>query len=118
MLYVQIHVLKNAPQDANDLLHELQAMQSVLESLKTFQSAQGIGGRQFGTTSMLGSALQGCSLKILDMKSRVDRLDTSGVKGLIERGKWYYKQDERLEMVAALHRSLSIFQLSQSIDGM
>lgn len=118
MLYTQIHIVKHAPEDANALMYELQALHGVLQSLKKFQGAQGIHERQFGANSMFTSAPQGCAMKILDMKNRVDRLNSPGVRGIIERGKWYYKQDERLEIVATLHRSLSIFQLLLSIDGM
>lgn len=118
LLYTQIQASKHAPGDAKELLDELQGIESVLKRLEAFLSTQGIHERIFGANSMLTTAIQGCTVRILDMQGRVEKLNKHSVGGIIERGKWFYKQDERREIVAYLHRSLTIFQLSLSIEGM
>lgn len=118
LLYKQVRVVKHAPTDAEDLLHELQAIEGTLQALAAFLDSRGIQDGRFGPNSMLTSALQGCTVHVTDMKKRVEKLSTHGVGGIIERGKSYYKREERSEIVAALHRSLSIFHLSLSLEGM
>lgn len=118
LLYTQIQVAKHAPGDAKELLGELQGIASVLKQLEAFLGAQGIHERKFGANSMLTMAIQGCTVRILDMQERVEKLNTHRVGGIIERGKWFYKQDEHREVVGYLHRSLTIFQLCLTIEGM
>ena len=118
LLYAQIQTTRHAPRDAKELLDELKAIEGVLKRLDAFLREQNIDARNFGATSMLAEAIQGCTVKILDIQGRVEKLNKHSVGGLVERGKWYYKQDERREIVAYLHRSLTIFQLSLSVEGM
>lgn len=118
MLYAQVHVIKHAPGDARDLLQECQAIEAALKKLVSFLRKHKIEDNEFGPDSMFANAIQGCTTKIRDIQSKVDKLNSHGLGSLIERGKWFYQKDERYEIVATLHRSLSIFQLSLSMEGM
>jgi len=119
MLYEQVHTLKNAPKDAQKLLDELEALRRVLSSLEQFLAAQALKGRSFKETSTLINAIQGCTTQINAVKLRLEKLvRKQGLAQMIERGKWYYEQDEHQELIQTLHRYLGMFQVSLSVDGM
>lgn len=115
----QIRTVANAPQDAQDLLDELQLLRQVLTSLEAFLKAQAAKGYVFEGTSVLVNAIRGCGDKITAVKLRLEKLvRKQGVAQLIERGKWFYDHAERHDLVTSLHRYLGMFQISLNVDGM
>jgi hypothetical protein len=119
MLSDQIRTVKNAPQDAQDLLDELQLLRQVLTSLEAFLKAQALKGCVFKGTSVLVNAISGCGDKITAVKLRLEKLvRKQGVAQLIERGKWFYDHAEHQDLVTSLHRYLGMFQISLNVDGM
>jgi hypothetical protein len=59
MLNEQVRTLKNAPNDAQELLDELELLRQVLTGLKAFLDAQGVKGHAFKETSVLINAIKG-----------------------------------------------------------
>lgn len=118
LLYTQIHVIKHAPKDARDLLHEIEAIEGALRGLVAFLREHGIDEDNFSPNSMLSNAVSGCTLKIVAINSRVEKLNKGGLGSMLERGKWLYQKDERSAIISTLHRNLSIFQLSLSVEGL
>jgi len=119
MLHEQVQTLKNAPNNAQELLDELQSLRQVLTSLHAFLHAQRVKGHVFKETSVLINAIKGFKNKITALKLKLEKFTKKqGFAQMIERGKWYYEHDEHREMVTALHRYLGMFQISLSVDGM
>ncbi len=119
MLFAQVQTLKNAANDAQELLEELQLLRQVLTSLEAFLKAQGVKGYTFRETSVLINAINGFKTKITALKLKLEKLaKKQGLAQIIERGKWYYEHDEHQEMITTLHRYLGIFQISLSVNGM
>ena len=113
------YTIKNAPKDAQDILDELQLLRQVLTSLEAFLKAQASRGYVFRGTSVLVGAIRGCGDKILTLKVRLEKIiQKQGLAQMIERGKWFYDHSDHQELLASLHRYLSIFQISLNVDGM
>ena len=119
MLNEQVRTLKNAPNDAQELLDELELLRQVLTGLKAFLDAQDVKGYAFKETSVLINAIKGFETKMTDLKLKLEKLTKKqGFAQLIERGKWYYEHDEHQEIITTLHRYLGMFQMSLSVGGM
>ena len=119
LLYDQVHTVKNAPKNAEELLDELASLRQVLTKLDAFLNTQVVEGHVFQDTSVLISAIKGCVAKITALKLKLEKLvKKQGFAQMIERGKWYYEHDEHQEMITTLHRYLGMFQISLTIDGM
>ena len=119
ILYEQVHTVKNAPRDAQELLDEFELLRKVLRSLEEFLRTQALQGHSFKETSVLVSAIRGCDDKINAVKLRVEKLvRKQGFAQMLERGKWYYEHGEHQELITSLHRYLAMFQISLNVDGM
>ena len=119
MLNEQVRTLKNAPNDAQELLDELESLRQVLTGLKAFLDAQDMKGHGFKETSALIKAIKGCDTNISDLKHKLEKLTTKqGFAQLLERGKWYFEHDEHQKIITTLHRYLGMFQISLSVGGM
>ena len=119
VLYTQIRTVKNAPKAAQELLDELESLRQVLTNLETFLKTQASKGHSFKQTSVLVNAINGCSDKIKVVRHRLDKLvQSQGLAKLVQRGRWYYEQDEHQELITTLHRYLGLFQISLNADGM
>jgi len=119
MLNEQVQTLKNAPNDAQELLDELESLRQVLTGLKAFLDAQDVKGHAFKETSVLINAIKGFETKMTDLKLKLEKLTKKqGFAQLIQRGKWYYEHDEHQEIITTLHRYLGMFQISLSVGGM
>ncbi|KAL9120877.1 MAG: hypothetical protein Q9187_002567 [Circinaria calcarea] len=117
-LYKHVHGIKNAPRDAQELVDELQSLRQVLLSLKVFLESQEMKGHKFKETSTLLGTIHGCQTKITELKLKVEKLiNKHGLPQILERSKWYFHHEERVELITTLHRYLNIFQISLTIDG-
>ena len=119
MLYNQIHTFGDAPNDAKELLDEIQALCDVLGNVETFLKQQATKGHSFREASVLVKSIKGCSIKITTLKEKLERLvKKQGIAQLLERGRWVFERHEHVEIMTALHRYLVMFQISLSTNGM
>lgn len=119
MLYDQVHLLKNAPKEASQLLDELGALSQVLTSLQKFLASQLSNGRLFEETSVLVNAIKGCKDQVNNIKLRLEKITgAKSVPRMLERGKWFYERAEYQELMQTLNRYLTMFQMSLTVDGL
>jgi len=119
ILHGQVNALKNAPSEAKDLLYELDQIQQVLTGLERFLRSENAKCSSFNETSVLIRATNGFSDEIRELRRNVEKLsDGHSLSRIVERGKWYFKEEEHRKMVTTLHRYLGMFQVSLTMDGM
>jgi hypothetical protein len=119
ILYGVVNSSKNAPKNAKELLQELDQIQRVLTSLEGFLRDENAKHGSFKETSVLIVATNGFSKEIEDLKRKVQKLSIGqGLSRAVERGKWYFEEEEHQKTITTLHRYLGMFQISLTIDGM
>ncbi|KAI9783788.1 MAG: hypothetical protein M1839_003124 [Geoglossum umbratile] len=115
----QVKVLKNAPGEARDLLHELDLIEQVLHNLEGFLLSEKARGNSFKETSVLVKAMGGFKAEIEELSYKLLKLaEGGGLSQMVERGKWFFRREESLELTKTLHRYLGMFQISLNINGM
>ncbi|KAH0543788.1 hypothetical protein FGG08_001970 [Glutinoglossum americanum] len=118
ILYNVVNSFKNTPEDAKELLQELDQIRRVLTSLESFLRGGNAKRGSFRETSALIVATNGFSKEIKELKCKVQKLsDGQGLSRTIERSKWYFREEEHRKTITTLHRYLGMFQISLTIDG-
>ncbi|KAI9894307.1 MAG: hypothetical protein M1814_003063 [Vezdaea aestivalis] len=120
LLYSVVKTTKGASKSANELLGTLETLTRVFASLEEFINAQDLKSHTFfDKTSVIISAIDGLKLNITTLKAKLERVQQKeGLALMLEKGKWFYEQEEHKELIATLSRYVGLFQMSMNVDGL
>ena len=116
-----ISKFKNVHKDASDLLTEVVAVGYVLNSLRAYLAEQAgkTGKSPYTQTSVLFIALNGCQMRLKEIKDVVEPLaGRKRLRGFWSRLKWPMERDDVRDAVIALHRYAQIFHFAVNLDGL
>ena len=103
--------------DVQQILSEVDLLQSVLRRLDTFLRSRPMASVTFHQSSALEAALTICNETVGGLEERLRKLGANRLSRTVEKLKWPFSEKDLLKALETLRRCTSTFQFSLTLEG-